>query len=473
MKNQNERLLQINEDYAEKYGFHYPEEAVHRTKKDSGLTEAVVREISKIKNEPQWMLDKRLQALKWFEKKAMPTWGADLSHINFQNITYYLKPTEGQGRTWEEVPENIKKTFDRLGIPEAEKRFLGGVGAQYESESVYHKLQESLEKQGVVFLSMDDAVKQYPEIVKKYFGTIVPASDNKFAALNTACWSGGSFIYVPKGVKVTKPLQAYFRINAKNMGQFERTLIITDEGAEVFYEEGCTAPIYSTDSLHAAVVELVALKNSKLRYTTIQNWSSNVYNLVTKRAHAYENAVVEWIDLNLGSKITMKYPSVFLLEPHAKADILSIAFAGKGQHQDAGGKALHLAPHTTSRIISKSICKDGGRTSYRGLVEIVKGATDTASSVKCDALILDEKSRSDTYPTMKINEEDSTISHEAYVGKIGEEQLFYLRSRGFSESEATAMIVLGFIADVTKELPAEYSLELNNLIRLEMEGGVG
>ncbi len=469
----NERLLQINADYAEKYGFHYPEEAVHRTKKDSGLTEEVVREISKIKNEPQWMLEKRLKALEWFFKKSMPTWGADLSKINFDEITYYLKPSEKEERSWEDVPDSIKKTFDRLGIPEAEKKFLGGVGAQYESEVVYHKLRENLSEQGVVFLSMDEALHKYPEVVKQYFGTVVPAADNKFAALNTACWSGGSFIYVPKNVKVEVPLQAYFRINSKNFGQFERTLIIADEGAEVQYSEGCSAPVYSTDSLHAAVVELIALKNSKLRYTTIQNWSSNVYNLVTKRAHAYENATVEWIDLNLGSKATMKYPSVFLLEPRSKADILSIAFAGKEQHQDAGGKAIHLAPETTSRIISKSICKDGGRTSYRGLIEIIKGATNTASSVRCDALILDEKSRSDTYPTMKINEEDSTTSHEAYVGKIGEEQLFYLRSRGLSESEATAMIVLGFIADVTKELPMEYAIELNNLIRLEMEGAVG
>lgn len=469
MKNQ--RLLQINEDYAEKYGFHYPEEAVHRTKK--GLSEDVVREISKIKNEPKWMLEKRLQALTWFFKKPIAPWGPNLSAINFDEITYYLKASEKEEKTWNEVPDNIKKTFERLGIPEAERKFLGGVGAVYESESVYHKLREDLEKQGVVFLGMDDALQKYPEIVKKYFGTVVPAADNKFAALNTACWSGGSFIYVPKGIKVTVPLQAYFRINSKNFGQFERTLIIADEGAEVQYSEGCSAPVYSTDSLHAAVVELIALKDSKIRYTTIQNWSPNVYNLVTKRAHAYQNALVEWVDVNIGSKITQKYPSVFMLEKGAKADILSIAFAGKGQHQDAGGKALHLAPNTTSRIISKSICKDGGRTSYRGLVEIVKGATNTASSVKCDALILDEKSRSDTYPTMKINEEDSTISHEAYVGKIGEEQLFYLRSRGFSESEATAMIVLGFIADVTKELPMEYALELNNLIRLEMEGGVG
>ncbi len=469
MKNQN--LLQLNTDYAEKYGFSYPEEYVHKTGK--GLSEAVVREISAIKNEPQWMLEKRLQGLKWFEKKPLPTWGPDLSAINFQKMTYYLKPTEREARTWEDVPENIKKTFEKLGIPEAERKFLGGVGAMYESETVYHKLREDLAKQGVVFLSMDDAVQQYPDIVKRYFGTVVPAGDNKFAALNTACWSGGSFIFVPKGVKVEAPLQAYFRINAKNMGQFERTLIITDEGAEVSYTEGCSAPIYSTDSLHAAVVELVALKNSKLRYTTIQNWSPNVYNLVTKRAHAYENALVEWIDFNIGSKVTQKYPSVFMLEPRAKADILSIAFAAKGQHQDAGGKALHFAPETTSRIVSKSICKGGGRTSYRGLVEIVKGATNAASSVKCDALILDEKSRSDTYPTIKINEQDSTISHEAYVGKIGEEQLFYLRSRGFNEDEATAMIVLGFIADVTKELPMEYALELNNLIRLEMEGGVG
>ncbi len=467
----NEKLLTINSDYKEKYGFSYPEESVYKTPK--GLSEEVVRNISKIKNEPQWMLEKRLQGLKWFEKKPMPTWGGDLSGIKFGEITYYLKPTGQNTKNWEDVPANIKETFEKLGIPEAERKFLAGVGAQFESETVYHKIRVDLEKKGVVFLSMDDAVHQYPELVKKYFGTVVPISDNKFASLNTACWSGGSFIYVPKNVKVDIPLQAYFRINTKNFGQFERTLIILDEGAEVSYVEGCSAPIYSTDSLHAAVVELIALKNSKLRYTTIQNWSSNVYNLVTKRAHAYENAVVEWIDFNIGSKVTMKYPAVYLLEHGAKADILSIAFAGKNQHQDAGGKAVHLAPNTTSRVISKSISKDNGRTSYRGLVHIAKGATNSAASVKCDALILDEAARSDTYPTMKIDEEDATIAHEAYVGKIGEEQLFYFKSRGFSENEAMAMIVLGFIADVTKELPMEYAIELNNLIKLEMEGSVG
>ncbi len=467
----NAALLQLNENYAEKYGFHYPEEYVAKTQK--GLSEEVVREISRIKNEPQWMLEKRLQGLQWFLKKPLPTWGPDLSGINFSEMTYYLKPTDQEGRTWEEVPENIKKTFDRLGIPEAERKFLGGVGAMYDSEVVYHKLKKELEEQGVVFLGMDDALQQHPEIVKKYFGTVVPAADNKFAALNTATWSGGSFIYIPKNVKVEIPLQAYFRINTKSFGQFERTLIIVDEGSEVSYVEGCSAPIYSTDSLHAAVVELIALKNAKLRYTTIQNWSPNVYNLVTKRGHAYENAVIEWIDFNIGSKVTQKYPSVFMLEPRAKADILSIAFAGKGQHLDAGGKVIHLAPNTTSRIISKSISKDNGRTSYRGLVHIAKGAVNSTNSVKCDALILDEQARSDTYPTMEINEEESTTSHEAYVGKIGEEQLFYLKSRGLNESEASAMIVLGFIADVTKELPMEYAIELNNLIKLEMEGAVG
>ena len=467
----NEKLLTINADYKEKYGFSYPEEAVHKTKK--GLSEAIVKEISAVKEEPEWMLKKRLEGLKWFEKKSLPTWGGDLTRIEFDNLTYYLKPTGKNSQSWNEVPDNIKKTFEKLGIPEAERKFLAGVTAQYESETIYHKLKKTLEEQGVVFLSTDDAVKQHPEIMKKYFGTVIPASDNKFAALNTACWSGGSFIYIPKNVKVDIPLQAYFRINTKNFGQFERTLIIADEGSQVHYIEGCSAPIYSTDSLHAAVVELIALKNAKIRYTTIQNWSPNVYNLVTKRAHAHENAIVEWVDANLGSKLTMKYPAVYLLGKNSKADILSIAFAGKSQHQDAGGKAVHLAPDTTSRIISKSISKDGGRTSYRGLLHIAKGATNSTSSVKCDALILDPLSRSDTYPTMKVNEEDSTISHEAYVGKIGEEQLFYLKSRGLSETEATALIVLGFIADITKELPMEYALELNNLIKLEMEGAVG
>lgn len=463
--------LSLNPDYLEKYGFHDPEQAVVRI--PPGLSEDVVKAISKTKGEPDWMLNSRLKAFHIFMQKHMPTWGSDLSPIDFQKITYYLKPSENAEKTWEGVPENIKRTFERLGIPEAERKFLGGVGAQYESEAVYHSLREDLAKLGVLFCDMDTAVKEHPELVKKFFGTIVPAGDNKFAALNTAVWSGGSFVYVPKGVHVDLPLQAYFRINAKNMGQFERTLIIAEEGATVHYIEGCTAPVYSSDSLHAAVVEVVAHKNAKIRYTTIQNWSGDVYNLVTKRAFAHENATIEWIDGNLGSKITMKYPSVYLVGRGAKADILSVAYAGLGQHQDAGGKVIHLAPDTTSRIISKSVSKGGGRSSYRGMVRIAKGATNATSSVRCDALLLDEASRSDTYPTNNVEEKQSTLAHEAYVGKIGEEQLFYLMSRGLPESEALALIVLGFINEFTKELPMEYAIELNKLIRLEMEGSVG
>ncbi len=644
-----------NAEYAEKYGFRDPEQYAART--NNGLSKDIVLEICRIKNEPQYMTDIRLKALDVFMKKPLPSWGGDLSNIDFNKITYYIKPSEKMSHSWDEVPDNIRKTFERLGIPEAERKFLGGVGAQYEclsgdakimtnpegpvsikdikegdyvfalneqtkkiekrkvnkvmpkgindiyelivgtrrikatknhpflavtyqkkssknrgtfnlswrslgdlqkgdaiavvkefpmdghpyilpkinvrdknqykfnpvkipkktspldrftsehlgfvpvkeityagkelvydievdgvhnfvangiivhnSESVYHKLREDLAAQGVIFTDMGEAVKLYPEIVKKYFGTVVPMGDNKFAALNTAVWSGGSFIYVPKGVKVAVPLQAYFRINAQNMGQFERTLIIADEGAEVNYVEGCTAPTYSTDSLHAAVVEVIAERNAKIRYTTIQNWSNNVYNLVTKRAFAHENAIVEWIDGNLGSKLTMKYPSVYLVGEHAKADILSVAYAGNGQHQDAGAKVVHLAPNTTSRIISKSISKSNGRASYRGLVRIAKGATNAATTVRCDALILDDTARSDTYPTMQIEEELSTVAHEAYVGRIGEEQLFYLVSRGLSEEDAMAMIVLGFIAEFTKELPMEYAIELNKLIRMEMGG---
>ncbi|HLF54436.1 MAG TPA: Fe-S cluster assembly protein SufB [Candidatus Nanoarchaeia archaeon] len=464
-------LTILNNDYEKKYGFRDPESYVFKTKK--GISEDVVRQISKIKNEPQWMLDLRLKALKIFLSKPMPEWGGNLKDIDFGKYTYFFSPTDKTSHNWDDVPAGIKKTFDRLGIPEAEQKFLGGVGAQYESQTVYHKLREDLAKQGVVFTDTDTALKEYPEIFKKYFATIVPAGDNKFAALNTAVWSGGSFIYIPPGVKVKVPLQAYFRINAKNVGQFERTLIIVDKDAEVHYIEGCTAPVYSTDSLHAAVVELVALEGAKVRYTTIQNWSSNVYNLVTKRAMAYKNATVEWIDGNLGSKLTMKYPCVILKGEGSKADILSVAYAGKAQHQDAGGKAIHLASNTSSRIISKSVSKDGGRSSYRGLLRVVKGAKNVTSSVKCDALLLDKHSRSDTYPTMKIEEPSATIAHEATVGRIGEEQLFYLRSRGLSESEALAMIVLGFIAEFTKELPMEYAVELNKLIQLEMEGSLG
>ncbi|MBI4144733.1 Fe-S cluster assembly protein SufB [Candidatus Woesearchaeota archaeon] len=461
----------VNATYEETYGFHDEESTLFRTPK--GLSEDVVRQISAQKGEPDWMLNLRLKALKMFLAKPMPAWGGDLTKIDFNNITYYLKPSEKTEHSWDKVPDQIKKTFDRLGIPEAEQKFLGGVGAQYESETVYHKLREDLAARGVVFLDTDTALKTHPELFKKYFATVVPPGDNKFAALNTAMWSGGSFIYIPPGVKVEVPLQAYFRINAKNVGQFERTLIIVDKDASITYIEGCTAPVYSTDSLHAAVVELIALPGAKVRYVTIQNWSSNVYNLVTKRAVAHENALVEWIDGNLGSKLTMKYPSVYLKGVGARADILSIAYAGKGQHQDAGGKVIHLAKDTQSRIISKSISKDGGRTSYRGLLQVAKGCTGVKSTVQCDALLLDEKSRSDTYPTMDIAEERVSIGHEATVGKINEDQIFYLMSRGLSASEATAMIVLGFISEFTKELPMEYAVELNKLIQLEMEGSVG
>ncbi|MBI4146639.1 Fe-S cluster assembly protein SufB [Candidatus Woesearchaeota archaeon] len=458
----------LNDDYEEKYGFHDPETFVFKTKK--GLSEEVVRQISTLKAEPDWMRDLRLKALQFFLAKPMPEWGGDLKGIDFEKYTYFLNPAEKTAHSWEEVPENIKKTFDRLGIPEAEQKFLGGVGAQYESQTVYHKLREDLAKQGVIFTDTDTALQEHPELFKKFFATVVPPGDNKFAALNTAVWSGGSFIYIPPGVKVKVPLQAYFRINAKNVGQFERTLIIADRDSEVTYYEGCTAPVYSTDSLHSAVVEVIALEGAKVRYTTIQNWSSNVYNLVTKRAFAHKNAIVEWIDGNLGSRLTMKYPAVFLKGEGARADILSIAYAGKSQHQDAGGKVVHLAPNTTSRIVSKSVSKDGGRSSYRGLVRVIKGAKNVTSSVKCDALLLDKESRSDTYPSMKVEESFSTVAHEARVGRIGEEQLFYLMSRGLKASDALALIVLGFIEEFTKELPMEYAVELNKLIQLEMEG---
>ncbi len=470
VKNSKE-ILQINADYATKYGFNVPEKFVFKSRK--GLNKEIVEEISRIKNEPEWMAKFRLRSLDIFMRKSMPKWGADLSSINFDDIYYYLKPTEQKAKTWEDLPQEIRNTFDRLGIPEAERKFLGGVGAQYESENLYHSLREDLTRKGILFLGMDDALKEYPDIVKKYFGTIIPPEDNKFAALNSAVWSGGSFVYVPKGVKVDVPLQAYFRINAANMGQFERTLIIAEEDSFVSYTEGCTAPVYTTDSLHSAVVEIIALPGSRVRYTTIQNWSPNVYNLVTKRAFAHENATVEWIDCNLGSKRTMKYPSVFLMGKGAKGEILSIAFAGKGQHQDAGGKIIHLAPNTQSTITSKSISKDGGRTTYRGLLKVYPGCKNVKSNVRCDALILDDKSASDTIPYMEINEKDVSIGHEASVGKVSEEQIFYLMSRGLSESEAMAMIVRGFIEPIMKELPMEFALEMNRLIELEMEGSVG
>lgn len=469
---QDQRLLQgVGADY--KYGFHDKENYAFKSGK--GLTKEIVSEISRMKNEPEWMLKARLRALDIFHKKPMPRWGnsALLDAIDFANIHYYVRATEKQGRSWEEVPEGIKNTFDRLGIPEAERKFLAGVTAQYESEVVYHSIRADLEKLGVVFLDMDSGLREYGDLVKEYFGTVIPAADNKFSALNTAVWSGGSFVYVPKGVRVDIPLQAYFRINTENMGQFERTLIIADEGSFVHYIEGCTAPVYSSDSLHSAVVELIAKPGAHIRYTTIQNWSKNVYNLVTKRAVAYEDAKVEWVDGNLGSKLTMKYPSIYLMGPRAHGEVLSIAFAGEDQHQDAGAKMVHFAPDTTSIITSKSISKDGGRTSYRGLVKVYENATNVKSSVRCDALLLDEASRSDTYPTMEIDQKDVKIEHEATVSKVGEEQLFYLMSRGLSEAEATTMIVNGFFEPFTKELPLEYAVELNRLIQLEMEGSVG
>ncbi|MEM4726473.1 MAG: Fe-S cluster assembly protein SufB, partial [Nitrososphaerales archaeon] len=444
---------------------------VHISQK--GLSREVVEEISAIKNEPKWMLDYRLKAYEHFRSRPMPTWGADLSNIDFNNIRYYVKATERVGRTWDEVPEQIKRTFEKLGIPEAERKFLAGVGAQYESEVIYHSLKKDLAEKGVIFSDMDSGLREYPEIVRKYFGTVVPYNDNKFAALNSAVWSGGSFIYVPEGVEVNIPLQAYFRINVMNMGQFERTLIIAEPNSKVHYIEGCTAPIYSSDSLHAAVVEIIAKKGAHVRYTTLQNWSKDIYNLVTKRAHAYEDATVEWIDANAGSKVTMKYPSVYLLGRRAKAEIVSVAFANTGQHIDSGAKVVHLAPETTSKITSKSVSKGGGRTSYRGLLYVGKGAYGVKSTVRCDALLIDDHSRTDTYPYNEVYEDDATITHEATVGKIGEDQLFYLMSRGISEQEALSMVVMGFFNPFTKHLPMEYAVEFNRLIELEMTGAVG
>ena len=466
-----EIVSEVNQEYAEKYGFSDTEDYVFKAER--GLDENVIRTLSASKGEPLWMLDIRLDAYKHYLERPMPSWGSDLSGIDFDNIYYYIKPAERQGDTWEDIPSYIKDTFNKLGIPEAEQKYLSGVAAQYESEVVYHNIKKELEDQGVIFLGMDDGLAQYPEMVKEYFTTIIPANDNKFAALNTAVWSGGSFIYVPPGVKIDMPLQAYFRINAKNAGQFERTLIIIDEGAYVHYVEGCTAPIYSTDSLHSAVVEIIVKKGGRCRYTTIQNWSNNVYNLVTKRAVAMENATMEWVDGNLGSKVTMKYPAVQLMGEGAHGEILSIAFAGAGQHQDAGGKVEHYAPNTTSRIISKSICKDGGRSSYRGLLKVADNAKNSKSNVVCDALLLDPESRSDTYPYIEIDNKEVDIGHEASVSKVGEEQLFYLMSRGISEEMANTMIVNGFIEPLVKELPMEYAIELNRLIQLQMEGSIG
>src|SRR5665648_692348 len=439
-----------------------------------GLNEEVVRDISGRKNEPQWMLDVRLKGLRLFGKKPMPSWGSDLTGIDFDNIKYFVKSTEKQATSWEELPEDIRNTYDRLGIPEAEKqRLVSGVAAQYESEVVYHQIQEDLQEQGVLFLDTDTGLREHPEIFEQYFGSVIPVGDNKFAALNTSVWSGGSFIYVPPGVKVDIPLQAYFRINTENMGQFERTMIIADEGSYVHYIEGCTAPIYKSDSLHSAVVEIIVKKNARVRYTTIQNWSNNVYNLVTKRATAAEGATMEWIDGNIGSKVTMKYPSIYLMGEHATGETLSIAFAGQGQHQDAGAKMVHAAPHTSSSIISKSVARGGGRTSYRGLVQILEGAEGSSSNLLCDALLADQISRSDTYPYVDVREDDVSMGHEATVSRVSEEQLFYLMSRGMPETEAMAMIVRGFVEPIARELPMEYALELNRLIELQMEGSVG
>ena len=459
-----------------KYGWHDPEfKPVNIAKK--GLNEDVVAEISAMKGEPEWMRDFRLKAYRHFRERPMPAgfWGGNIQNydLDFEDIYYYIKPVEQQGRSWDEVPEEIKRTFDRLGIPEAERKFLSGVEAQYDSEVVYHNIRKDLEKLGVIFCDTDTAVREHPELVREYFGTVVPPNDNKFAALNSAVWSGGSFIYVPAGVTVPMPLQAYFRINTESMGQFERTLIIAEEGANIHYVEGCTAPTYSSNSLHSAVVEIIVKRGARVRYTTIQNWSDNVFNLVTKRMAVYGEGVGEWIDGNLGSKLTMKYPSCFLMEPGAHGEILSLAMAGKGQHQDAGGKIIHVAPDTTSVINSKSISKDGGRTSYRGQLKVYPGAKNVKSTVRCDALILDEGSRSDTYPLMEIDEQEVTIGHEASVSKLGEEQLFYLQSRGIDEAEAAKMIVNGFVEPIVKELPMEYAVELNRLIELQMEGAVG
>jgi Fe-S cluster assembly protein SufB len=439
-----------------------------------GLSEEVVRNISALKNEPEWMLELRLKGLRLFGKKPMPNWGSDLSGIDFDNIKYFVRSTEKQAASWEELPDDIKNTYDRLGIPEAEKqRLVAGVAAQYESEVVYHQIQKDLEDKGVIFVDTDTALKEHEELFREYFGTVIPVGDNKFAALNTATWSGGSFIYVPPNVNVEIPLQAYFRINTENMGQFERTLIIVDENSYVHYVEGCTAPIYSSDSLHSAVVEIVVKKGARCRYTTIQNWSNNVYNLVTKRAVAYEHATMEWVDGNIGSKVTMKYPAVYLMGEYAKGETLSVAFAGEGQHQDAGSKMVHLAPHTSSSVISKSVARGGGRTSYRGLVQIEEGAYGSASTVKCDALLVDQISRSDTYPYVDVREDDVSMGHEATVSKVSDDQLFYLMSRGMGEDEAMAMIVRGFVEPIARELPMEYALELNRLIELQMEGAVG
>jgi Fe-S cluster assembly protein SufB len=462
---------QMPEMEAYKYGFRDEHKSIFQSGK--GLTREIVEEISRMKDEPKWMLDFRLKSLELFKAAPMPSWGGNMDDLDFEEIQYYVKPSEKQGKTWEEVPEEIKNTFDKLGIPEAEQKFLAGVSAQYESEVVYHSMQEDLEKQGVIFTDTDSALREYPELFREYFGTIVPPTDNKFAALNSAVWSGGSFIYVPKGVKCEVPLQAYFRINSENMGQFERTLIITDEDSLVHYVEGCTAPIYSTNSLHSAVVEIICKKNSRARYTTIQNWAPNIYNLVTKRAVAEENATMEWVDGNIGSKLTMKYPAVVLKGRGAKGMVLSIAVAGKAQHQDAGAKMIHLAPDTTSTIVSKSISKHGGKVTYRGLASFGRNSQGSKANIKCDTLIMDKQSTSDTIPYNEIMNDNITLEHEATVSKVSEDQLFYLMSRGLTEAEATQMIVMGFIEPFTRELPMEYAVEMNRLIKFEMEGSIG
>ncbi len=455
----------------QRYAFSDPDVSVFKTQK--GLNEDVVRQISNMKNEPGWMLEFRLKALKHFLARPIPTWGPDLSGLDLENLYYYVRPADREGRSWDEVPDSIKDTFERLGIPEAERKFLAGVGAQYESEMVYHNIQESLKEQGVIFLSIEEGLQQYPDLFREHFGKIIPYTDNKFAALNSAVWSGGSFVYIPPGVTVEMPLQAYFRLNVANIGQFERTLIIADEGANVHYVEGCTAPTYSSDSFHSGVIEIVVKENARVRYTTIQNWSMNVYNLVTQRSIVHAGGTMEWVDANLGSKITMKYPSCYLVGEGAHGEILSLAFAADGQQQDAGGKVVHAAPNTSSKVISKSISKGGGRASYRGLMKVHEGAENSRSSVVCDALLLDPDSRSDTYPYIEIDENSVSIGHEASVSKVGEEQMFYLMSRGLSEAEATTMIVSGFIEPLVKELPMEYAIEMNRLIQLQMEGSIG
>ena len=462
---------EINSNYKEKYGFNVPENAIFKTKK--GLDEGVVKQISDMKEEPSWMRNFRLKSLKLYEDKPLPNWGGNLKDIDFDNIYYYLKPVEEEGKSWEDIPKDIKDTFERLGVPEAERKHLAGIKAQFDSEVVYGSLMKELEDDGIIFMGTDEALKKHPEIFEEYFGKVIPPHDNKFAALNSAVWSGGSFVYIPKGVKVRRPLQAYFRINAINMGQFERTLIIADEGSEAHYVEGCTAPVYSADSLHSAVVEVIVKKGARFRYTTIQNWSNDVYNLVTKRARVEEDGIMEWVDGNLGSKLTMKYPSCYLVGDRAHGEVLSIAYAAGGQHQDAGAKMMHLAPNTTSTIISISISLRGGRGSYRGLVNVTPAAVNAKSRVECDALILDDISRTDTYPVMKIDHPSANIEHEATVSKVGEEKMFYLMSRGLTEEEAMGLIVAGFIEPIVKELPLEYAVELNRLIELEMEGSVG